>query len=57
MIRMASIIMLNMIRVLEQSKNHEKVITANDPNARSTFWNIDKDGNKIGGRSVCGSGK
>ncbi|EBZ5774907.1 hypothetical protein EC412_22075, partial [Salmonella enterica subsp. enterica serovar Redlands] len=39
------------------SKNHEKVITANDPNARSTFWNIDKDGNKIGGRSVCGSGK
>ncbi|EBC0776120.1 Rhs family protein [Salmonella enterica] len=39
------------------SKNYEKVITANDPNARSTFWNIDKDGNKIGGRSVCGSGK
>ncbi|GHT97025.1 hypothetical protein AGMMS49545_23560 [Betaproteobacteria bacterium] len=27
--------------------------TANDPKARSTFWEIDKKGNKITGRSSC----
>ncbi|ECE6154580.1 hypothetical protein DPK65_20675 [Salmonella enterica subsp. enterica] len=35
------------------SKKNEAVITASDPEARSAFWNIDKDGNKISGRSIC----
>jgi flagellar basal body rod protein FlgB len=35
------------------SANHQTRVTANDPNARSTFWEIDGNGNKITGRSAC----
>jgi hypothetical protein len=35
------------------SANHQTRVTANDPNARSTFWEIDSQGNKTTGRSSC----
>lgn len=35
------------------SANHQKTVTANDPNARNTFWEIEHNGNKTTGRSSC----
>jgi hypothetical protein len=35
------------------SAGHQTRVTANDPNARSTFWEIDQKGNKQTGRSSC----
>ncbi len=35
------------------STNHQTRVTANDPNARNTFCEIDANGNKITGRSTC----
>ena len=35
------------------SANHQKTVTANDPNARNTFWEIEHNGNKTTGWSSC----
>lgn len=35
------------------SQGHQNVLRNRDPNARNTFWLIDKSGNKIGGFSQC----
>lgn len=37
----------------KSSLNHQSVLPANDPNARNTFWEIDKSGNTISGVSTC----
>ena len=37
----------------KSSLNHQRVIPANDPSARNTFWVIDKSGNTINGVCTC----
>lgn len=37
----------------KSSLKHQRVVTANDPNARNTFWVIDKSGKTINGVCTC----